>query len=257
MKISVRSMNLGLPMYEGIKTAGKMGLDGIALWYSEDFLWLPKVKEDGGKSVLDACEKAGLEICAITAGLGSFADPKNRPVAIQKARDELEVCRMLDIPRITGHVGVMPADLSTPEAEAMIEALRIVGDEAARLGKTLACETGPEDARTMLDFIEAVDSEGLAINYDPANFIIYGFEWFEGVEMFGDLIDHTHAKDAKRNADGSAEETPIGEGDIDFGMWIDALRGVGFDGWLCIERETGDDRLGDVERGMHYLRKLI
>ena len=147
---------------------------------------------------------------------------------------------------------VFPGD---PEYQAKF--ILLCGDDAARLGKTLACETGPEDAQTMLDFIEAVDSEGLAINYDPANFIIYGFEWFEGVEIFGDLIDHTHAKDARRNADGSAKETPIGEGDIDFARWIDALRGVGFDGWLCIERESGDDRLGDIERGMQYLRKLI
>ncbi len=257
MKISVRSYNLQLPMYEGIEAAGRMRLDGIALWYSQDFAWLPNVKADGGRSILEACEKAGLEICAITGGLGSFADPANRPIGIQKARDELEVCAILDIPRITSHVGVMPADLSTPEAEAMIEALRTIGDEAARMGKTIACETGPEDARTMLDFIEAVDSEGLAINYDPANFLLSGFDWFEGVEMFGELIDHTHAKDARKHPDGSTEETAIGEGDVDFGKWIAALRAIGFDGWLCIERETGDDRLGDIERGMHYLRKLI
>jgi len=257
MKISVRSWNLGLPMYEGIEAAGKMGLDGIALWYSEDFAWLDKIKADNGESILSACEKAGLEICAITGGLGSFADPVHRPVAMQKARHELEVCGILDVPRITSHVGVMPADLSTPEAEAMMESLRIIGDEAAVMGKVIGCETGPEDAQTMLNFIEAVDSEGLVVNYDPANFHLGGFDWFEGVALFGELIDHTHAKDAKKNPDGSTEQTPIGEGDIDFRKWIDALREIGFDGWLCIERESGDDRLGDIERGMNYLRELI
>ncbi len=257
MKISVRSWNLGLPMYEGIEAAGEMGFDGIALWMAEGFVELEQVRSDDGARVREACEQAGLEICAITGGLGSFLDPEHRPVAMQKARDELVVCQILDIPRITSHVGVMPADLRTPEAQAMIEALRAIGDEAGVMGKTLCCETGPEDARTMLKFIRAVNSPGLKVNYDPANFLLGGFDWFEGVKLFGDLTEHTHAKDARLNPDGSTEETPLGEGDIGFPEWIAALRAVGFDGWLCIERESGDDRLGDCQRGLQFLRELI
>lgn len=256
MRISVRSLNLRLPMYEAIAAAGRISFDGIALWYGEGFLNLAQVEADGGRSVRQACEDAGLEICAITGGLGSFFDPVNRPIALQKAVDELQVCRILDIPRITSHVGVMPADLENPQAQAMIEALRTVGDEAADMGKTLCCETGPEDAATMLAFLQAVDSPGLKVNYDPANFVLNGFNWFEGVAIFGSLIEHVHVKDARINPDSSREETPLGEGDVDLDRWISALRQVGFDGWLCIERETGDDALGDIERGLHLLRAL-
>ncbi len=257
MKVSVRSWNLRLPMYEGIAAAGEIGFDGIALWMGEGFLELEQVRCDGGAQVRQACEQAGLEICATTGGLGSFLDPEHRLLAMQKARDELAVCRILDIPRITSHVGVMPADLSTPESQAMLEGLRTIADEAAAIGKTLCCETGPEDAATMLNFIRAVNSPGLKVNYDPANFLLSGFDWFEGVALFGDLTEHTHAKDAKRNPDDSTEQTPLGEGDIDFPRWIAALREVGFDGWLCIERETGEDRLGDCRRGLQFLRELI
>lgn len=257
MKVSVRSLNLGLPMYEGIAAAGTMGFDGIALWMGDGFLQRAQIEADCGARVREACLQAGLEICAITGGLGSFLDPQHRPVAMAKARDELVVCELLDIPRITSHVGVMPADLSTPEARGMIEALRAIGDEAAAAGRTLCCETGPEEAKTMYQFIRAVGSPGLKVNYDPANFLLMGFDWFEGVEILGEFVEHTHAKDARVKPDGGTEQTPLGEGDIDFAKWIRALREVGFDGWLCIEREGGDDLLGDCERGLHFLRELI
>ncbi|MFP3903363.1 MAG: sugar phosphate isomerase/epimerase family protein [Armatimonadota bacterium] len=257
MKISVRSWNLQLPMYEGIMKAGQMGFDGIALWYAEGFVQLQEVQQDDGKAILDACEEAGLEISALTGGLGSFRDPEHRPVAVQKTRDELAACEILGIPRITSHVGVMPENMEEENAVGMRDALKEVGEEAAEKGLVLACETGPEDAQTMYDFIAECDTDGLAINYDPANFHLRGYEWLEGVEIFGPLIDHTHAKDAKKQPDGEVVQTPLGEGDIDFRKWIDALSDVGFDGWLCIERETGEDRLREIEEGLRFLRGLM
>lgn len=257
MKISVRSWNMQLPMFEGISKAGKMGFDGIALWYAEGFVQLEEIQQDDGRGILDACERAGLQICAITGGLGSFRDPQHRPVAMQKTRDELEACEILGIPRITSHVGVMPESMDEENAVGMRDALHQIGEEAAEKGLVVSCETGPESAQVMADFIAECDTDGLAINYDPANFHLRGYDWLEGVEIFGDMIDHTHAKDAAKQPDGEVIQTPLGEGDIDFEAWIGALEDVGFDGWLCIERETGEDRLREIEEGLHFLRNLI
>ena len=51
-------------------------------------------------------------------------------------------------------------------------------------------------------------------------------------------------------------ETPIGEGDVDFAAYFAALRKIGFDGYLTIERETGADPSADIQKAADYVRNL-
>jgi len=68
---------------------------------------------------------------------------------------------------------------------------------------------------------------------------------------------HTHAKDGVRHPDGSREQRPLGEGEVNIEGWVGQLKEIGYEGWLCIERESGDDRLGDCQRALQFLRELI
>lgn len=38
---------------------------------------------------------------------------------------------------------------------------------------------------------------------------------------------------------------------------IDKAAEIGYDGWVCIERESGEDRIGDAISGLALLRSLI
>ena len=49
-------------------------------------------------------------------------------------------------------------------------------------------------------------------------------------------------------------ETPVGEGDVDFGAYIGALKAIGYDGFLTIERETGADPLADIQKAAEYAK---
>ena len=49
-------------------------------------------------------------------------------------------------------------------------------------------------------------------------------------------------------------ETPVGEGDVDFNAYVGALRDIGFEGFLTIERETGDDPSADIAKAAEYAR---
>ena len=99
-------------------------------------------------------------------------------------------------------------------------------------------------------------SDGLAVNYDPANLVMKGFDHIEGVRVLAPWIAHTHAKDGIRHADGRGEEVPLGEGKVDFPRYLAALREVGFDGYLTIEREVGPDPEKDVRAAVQFLRSL-
>ena len=48
------------------------------------------------------------------------------------------------------------------------------------------------------------------------------------------------------NAADYFREVPVGEGQVDFPAYLAALREVGFDGYLTIEREAGDNPEADI-----------
>jgi sugar phosphate isomerase/epimerase len=52
-------------------------------------------------------------------------------------------------------------------------------------------------------------------------------------------------------------ELPIGEGDVDWDNYFKALKEIGFDGFLTIERETGEDPSADITLAANYARAKL
>ena len=48
-------------------------------------------------------------------------------------------------------------------------------------------------------------------------------------------------------------EVPLGEGGVPWDGYLAALRGIGFDGYLTIERECGDNPTADIEKAVKFL----
>ena len=138
-----------------------------------------------------------------------------------------------------------------------------------------AVETGPEIATTLKGFLDGLHSKGVSVNLDPANFVmVTGDDPVQAVYTLKDYIVHTHAKDGKRLHyvcpeilygmeesdmlnDASFIELPLGEGDVDFPAYFKALNDIGYQGFLTIEREVGDDPEGDIRKAADYIRSLI
>ena len=59
------------------------------------------------------------------------------------------------------------------------------------------------------------------------------------------------------NACKGFRELPLGEGDVDWRAYLAALSDIGFDGFLTIERETGDNPTADIEMAAEFLKSLI
>ena len=161
----------------------------------------------------------------------------------------------------------------------MLDALTECGLYAKSKGVTLAIETGPEKAKTLLAFIEDTKG-GVGVNLDPANFtMVTGQDAVEAVYILKDHIVHTHLKDGRmldKNQDptdvyhafalGGVDalnacegfiELPIGEGDVDWDNYIKALKDIGYDGFLTIEREAGDDPVKDMELAANFIKTKI
>ena len=106
--------------------------------------------------------------------------------------------------------------------------------------------------------------------------MVTGDDPIAGVYTLKYYIVHTHAKDGvmlkksdpelvyKCFAEGGIEdfrledyflETPLGEGKVDFEQWIQALNEIGYNGFLTIEREVGDNPEKDIREAVQFLKR--
>src|SRR5207248_798078 len=110
-----------------------------------------------------------------------------------------------------------------------------------------------------LEFLHDLKRPNVAINFDPANMILYGAgEPIAAIKTLGKFIKHVHVKDAtgsKKPGEDWGEEVPFGAGHVSPKRFLQALHEVGYTGPLCIEREAGNQRLADVKTAVDALRK--
>ncbi len=175
----------------------------------------------------------------------------NRERFIQAA----EITAQLGVRYISTHLGFI--DHTRKEyTRKIFDRTRTLADAAAEKGLELLMETGQETAVDMRTFLEKLNHPSVAINFDPANMILYGKgEPLEAVHILAPWIKHVHIKDAIRtNKRGTwGTEVPWGDGDVRTEEFLRTLRKVGFKGVLAIEREAGSDRFGDIKRAARIL----
>ena len=141
-------------------------------------------------------------------------------------------------------------------ASKMRSRIRSLANVAADNGVILLLETGQETAGDLRDFLEELNHDSVGVNFDPANMILYGKgDPIEAVRVLSPWIRHVHVKDALRTKQRGTwgSEVPWGNGQVGVERFLDVLQEVGFDGALAIEREAGDDRLGDIKLAIERL----
>ena len=281
MKIGVITDCFHVSHFEGIGIAADLGLNGVQIYATggEFSPWaLDAQKKQAYKELL--CEK-GLVISALCGDMGGYGFEKaeDNVERVAKTKDIIDLAAEFGAHVVTTHIGVIPADKANPRYSVMLSALTECGLYAKEKGVTLAIETGPENAATLLAFLKDTKG-GVGVNLDPANFtMVTGQDAVEAVYMLKDYIVHTHAKDGVMlnkdqrpedvyhafavggvdalNACKGFKEVPLGEGQVDWPAYIAALKEIGFDGFLTIERECGDDPKGDIIKAAGFLQTLV
>lgn len=134
--------------------------------------------------------------------------------------------------------------------------LKYVRDVCHDAGIGLTLETGQETAEDLAEMLDEIP--GVYVNFDPANMIIYGKgDPVKAVKTLAPWIRHVHVKDANYAANPGkewGEEVAWTKGQVDAPRFIAALKEIGFDGYLAVEREVGDDRAGDIAAAVADLK---
>jgi sugar phosphate isomerase/epimerase len=140
----------------------------------------------------------------------------------------------------------------------MVERVSELAAPLAENGIELLMETGQESAHELLQFLNDLPTRNVAINFDPANMILYGAgDPIEAINVLGRHIRHVHVKDARLSGKPGiewGEEVPFGTGEVPPKLFLEALANVGYKGALAIEREAGDQRIADVATAVAALQ---
>ena len=282
MKIGVITDCFKIGTEGGIRLAGSLeSISGVQIYattgeFSPEVLTAEKKAE-----YVKLLSECGLEISALCGDMGGFGFEieKDNRERVEKTKRIVDLACEFGTNIVTTHIGVIPADKSEERYGVMLAALTECGLYAKERGVTLAIETGPEKATTLLAFLEDTKG-GVGVNLDPANFtMVTGEDPVEAVRILGKYIVHTHAKDGvmlDKNQDPRAvyhafaiggvdalnacegfRELPLGEGDVDWDSYIAALREIGYNGYLTIEREAGDTPIDDIRLAENFLKKYI
>lgn len=281
MKIGVITDCFKIGVEGGIREAAGLGLSGVQI-YATTGEFSPEVLTTDMRAhyraLLDEC---GLEVSALCGDMGGFGFERecDNGERVEKTKRIVDLAVEFGASVVTTHIGVIPSDKSDPTYGVMLAALTECGLYAKERGVTLAIETGPERAPVLLAFLRDTKG-GVGVNLDPANFtMVTGQDPVEAVYLLRDYIVHTHAKDGVMLDNGQDprelyhafavggvdallacrgfREMPLGEGDVDWPAYIGALRDIGYDGYLTIEREAGDTPREDIHLAASFLSHLI
>ena len=229
---------------------------------------------DGWKAAIEAEDFTLVTVFAAYAGEGyadiptvqrtvGFIPPATREEREARTLEVSDFAAALGVGSIAMHVGFVPEDTSDPDYVAVRGMVRRVCDHAAKYNQTFALETGQEPAQALLEFFKDVNRSNLAINFDPANMILYGTG--DPIEALGVLAAHVvsvHAKDGDWPPTGIADalgaEQPLGQGSVGMERFVAKLKEIGYTGAMNIEREVADhqQRLRDIRMGVELLERL-
>jgi len=280
-KVGVMVDSFRLELEEGINKAREVGAAGIQIYATYGRMAPENLSVAQRKEILDKIKSNGLVVSAICGDLGGhgFAKPEDNSWKIEKSKRIMDLAKDLESNVVTTHIGVVPDDESHPRWRILQDACGELAEYGDNVGAFFAIETGPEKASTLKKFIDSLKCGGVCVNFDPANLVmVTGDDPVEAVYTLKEYIVHTHAKDGimKKQTDpekiynffaeGGIEdlrledyfvETPLGEGQVDFGRYLKALDDIGYCGFLTIEREVGENPEKDIRQAVVFLKEKI
>ena len=239
-------------------------------------MWDPTLFTDGtAEKIIEARDKYGIEISTLWVGWSGPTEWNFTggpmvlgivPEAYRMKRTE-EILRGADfavklgVSRIATHAGFLPENISDRSYYPVVAALRYIVRECRKRGLCFLFETGQETPVTLLRVIEELGEEGVGINMDTANLILYGKgNSADAITVFGKYVMDTHIKDGFYPTSGKelGREVKVGEGMANIPEVIKRLKAAGYKGNWIIEREiSGEQQIKDVKETVEYLKNIL
>ena len=185
---------------------------------------------------------------------------ENRPARVERLKQGIDFCKAVGIPAVLAHFGFIPENPKDILYIEFIDTMKSFGEYALKQGIDIHFETGQETPVTLLRAIEDIGTGNLFVNYDTANFVMYGkANPLDGLKVIGKYVRALHAKDGTYPVDPNelGKEVPIPTGEVNFPAVISCLKKLDFKGSITIECELAGHNNDYILKTKKYLEKLI
>ena len=208
------------------------------------------------KALAVKTRKAGLEISNIMCWQDLVTtDRKANSLRVMTLESYVSLAGELSIPVVNVFTGPMSwadnflrigRDISEEQAwSVVVDSFSKIVEAAERNDVIVTVEAVfgmlVHDYYTMRELLDHFESKNLAVNLDPSHLVLYGNDPSWAVSRLGSRIKHVHVKDAVGRAGLLGEDFVfpfLGEGAVDWGAFFNALRKIGYTGYLSLEFEN-------------------
>lgn len=255
---------------ESLKLIKEIGLAGVEIMADRPHLYPPDYATQSRiKTLKNLLASLGLKV----SNLNSFTldalpwgnmhhpswiegNPEHRRIRYEHTKQSLALAAQLGCSHISIQPGGKVEHYSSEESMRLfITGLQEVIPDAQRLGVKLLVEPEPdllmENSSQFTEFIKQVDTSVIGLNCDVGHFFCAGEDPAAVIRQLSKYIHHVHMEDIKGRVH---EHLICGRGEIDFTSIFDALREIGYDGFISLELYPYQDN--PVEAGRESLKFL-
>ena len=257
-KLGVVLEPLGLPIRPALHAAARLGVSGVQIDAAGD-LTPDRLTDTGRREFRTLLKGANLELAALHCPLRRGLDSaENQQPRIDHVRKVMQFAVDVGTRVVVTPLPLVPTEADSPRAVLLREALTDLGGFGDRIGVRLALEPGLDPGDKVRDYLATFDSGGLAVAFDPANFLLNGHDPLTSLAALSEQVAYTQARDGRAaTVSGTGKEVSVGAGDIEWMAYVATLESVGFRGFLCVDMETGTTRAADVAGGVNFLRRFV
>lgn len=177
----------------------------------------------------------------------------------------IEFAHKINVTNFITHIGYLPENPYDPNYHGVLSACKCLVEKCRTYNMNFLFETGQETPITLKRAIQDLEKElgkgNIGINLDPANLLMYGkANPVDALDIFGEYVKGIHGKDGMYPTDGHTLgiEVPLGQGRVNYPLFISKLKEIKYQGDITIEREiSGEEQKRDIILAKQILEQLI
>lgn len=252
MKLAVCLESFAQPFRAALSQASRLSVGGVQCDAVGEMA-AHRLSETGRREITRLLRSANLDLAALHCPLRrDLGDPVDLDPRLERIRQAMTLSFELGARLIVVDASRLPeADDQSP---TLVDAVGNLARHADKTGTVVALNCSENSGPEVAAFLARFDSDGLTAAFDPARWLVNGFDPLAELPALTGRIGYVIAGDARRR--GPARLAPLGRGDLDWLALAGSLSAFEYRGWATVGRE-GVESPGDIEAGIGLLRRLL
>jgi sugar phosphate isomerase/epimerase len=258
LKKSVVLASLKLPFREALGVAARMGAEGVEI-NARTELRPAELSQTGIRQIRKWLGDFNLSVSCVQFPTNQGYESLERiDERIEGTKAAMRLANDLGCRIVSNRIGPIPSDQADSRWGTLTTALHDLAAYSLKSGAWLAIRTGTNSGPELADLLTRFPQGALAIDFDPAELMIFRHSPEEAIKALGQAVAHFRARDAVRDmSSGSTMEVQLGRGTIDFSNLLGMLEEHQYRGFISVERNQETGSAFECSQALEYLEQLF